>query len=277
MKVLKMVSLFVAGLCFSQEYLFTYETKFKTDSLAENHSVAEYTLDIGKKEIKFYPTEVLDKDSIFKKTGNYSFLSDNLDYFEHRLKRKVGSNEYINYHSKSPLYYAVKTNDEPQKWKIENDTKTIGDYKVRKAVADFGGRSWVAWFTEDIAIPEGPYKFRGLPGLILEVYDTKANFLFQLKEVKKKTQPVDTQYFLENLYEVKPLSITEKQWHKLNLDYYANPAKDFQGGVVYVQRPGDDKPVAVKLDTREMTERAQKLIKKHNNPIELNKAIVYPK
>jgi len=36
---------------------------------------------------------------------------------------------------------------------------------------------------------EGPYKFRGLPGLIYEVKDKKDNFTYELIEVKKLDKP----------------------------------------------------------------------------------------
>ncbi len=62
-------------------------------------------------------------------------------------------------------------------WDILNDTDTILGYVTRKAQVHYAGRDYIAWFTEDIPINDGPWKFWGLPGLILKVAD--AQNLFQ--------------------------------------------------------------------------------------------------
>lgn len=65
-----------------------------------------------------------------------------------------------------------------QKWMMEDSTKQVLGYTCQKAECDFRGRHYVAWFTPDIPISDGPWKFNGLPGLILEVYDSKHYFHF---------------------------------------------------------------------------------------------------
>lgn len=70
-------------------------------------------------------------------------------------------------------------------WEILNDsTKYINKHLCKKAIARFRGRAFTAWFTEDIAKPFGPYKFSGLPGLILEVYDSEKRFHWLISELK---------------------------------------------------------------------------------------------
>lgn len=56
--------------------------------------------------------------------------------------------------------------------------KQIKGYHCNKATISYGGRDWVAWYTMEIPIPSGPYKFSGLPGMILQVYDTQGDFTF---------------------------------------------------------------------------------------------------
>lgn len=54
------------------------------------------------------------------------------------------------------------------KWVIAQDTtRMILGYKCQKAETDFRGRHWVAWFAADIPLCLGPWKFAGLPGLVL--------------------------------------------------------------------------------------------------------------
>jgi GLPGLI family protein len=67
----------------------------------------------------------------------------------------------------------VIVDEEPIKfdWKIGNETKKIGENNCKKATTLFRGRKYTAWFAEGIPINKGPWKFYGLPGLIVEVYD----------------------------------------------------------------------------------------------------------
>jgi len=70
----------------------------------------------------------------------------------------------------------VKENFKPFKWEILGDTKKIGKFTCQKATTTFRGRLYTAWFTKEIPVPFGPWKFNGLNGLILEVYDTDKVF-----------------------------------------------------------------------------------------------------
>jgi GLPGLI family protein len=69
-------------------------------------------------------------------------------------------------------------------WQLMTDTATIKGYKVQKATCDFGGRIWIAWFSPEIPYNDGPYKFNGLPGLILKVHDTRHHYNFELISLK---------------------------------------------------------------------------------------------
>ncbi|NJN34028.1 MAG: GLPGLI family protein [Saprospiraceae bacterium] len=63
-------------------------------------------------------------------------------------------------------------------WQISEETKTIKDMVLQKAECDFRGRHYIAWFNPKITIPDGPWKLRGLPGLIIEAYDEKKHVQF---------------------------------------------------------------------------------------------------
>lgn len=77
-------------------------------------------------------------------------------------------------------YYTYRDELHPQSWQITDSTKTIMDYACQMAVSDFRGRRWTAWFAPDLPISDGPWKFSGLPGLIMEAHDTKKHFHFSL-------------------------------------------------------------------------------------------------
>ncbi len=73
-----------------------------------------------------------------------------------------------------PLAYA--NYDEPFAcfdWKLTEDTMTVCGYLCQKAMCEYGGRDWEVWFTEELPFGFGPWKFAGLPGLILKATDSK--------------------------------------------------------------------------------------------------------
>ncbi len=70
-------------------------------------------------------------------------------------------------------------------WQFHDDTLTVCGYTCRKAVANFRGRTWTAWYTEQIPIDAGPWKLHGLPGLILKASDQNFQHDFEAVAVRK--------------------------------------------------------------------------------------------
>lgn len=83
----------------------------------------------------------------------------------------------VDYFDMTPWRY--KEDIEIPVWEIEDGTKIILGYECNKALTDFRGRRWTAWFTPDIPLQEGPWKLCGLPGLILEAYDVERDYVFE--------------------------------------------------------------------------------------------------
>jgi GLPGLI family protein len=73
-------------------------------------------------------------------------------------------------------------------WIIEKDTKKIGTFLCKKATTSFRGRNYIAWFATEISLPYGPWKLNGLPGLILEAYDTNKFVYWYFKSVEYPTK-----------------------------------------------------------------------------------------
>lgn len=73
------------------------------------------------------------------------------------------------------------------KWKLQNETKTIGKYTCHKATTEFRGRNYIAWYTPEIPLPYGPWKLQGLPGLILEAYDSTEEIYYYFKSIDYPT------------------------------------------------------------------------------------------
>ena len=54
-------------------------------------------------------------------------------------------------------------------WTLTDDTVTVGGYLCQQATATFRGLKWHVYYTEEVPTSAGPWRLRGLPGLIVEV------------------------------------------------------------------------------------------------------------
>ena len=75
-------------------------------------------------------------------------------------------------------------------WELTSDTCTVMGYKCQKAVTEFRGRVWHAWFCPALPVDSGPYKFRGLPGLILKAEDTTGTYSWELTAIERGLWPI---------------------------------------------------------------------------------------
>ena len=73
-------------------------------------------------------------------------------------------------------------------WKLGEDKKVILGYSCYKATCTFRGRDYVAYFTKEIPFKAAPWKFYGLPGVVLEVYSTDGFCKWKANSIKTRTQ-----------------------------------------------------------------------------------------
>lgn len=268
--------LLISFLGFGQSNRFVYEYQFKIDSLNRDSIIKEnMVLDITPKGSKFYSYVQYVSDSLTNamikksaRSGSTSMDMSGIPFskvpFEDVLK------EY-------PSYQAIFETSEPNtsvalegkpkfNWKIENAKDKILGYEVQKATTDFGGRKWIAWFAPDIPIQDGPYRFYGLPGLILKIEDTKGDHVFTAIASKNLKQPIDFKFKKSGDAIVVTNSQFTKLWDNYKKDPYGNinqgASAGAEGTAVLVTANGQSGKDAAK----EMEED----LKKQNNFIELD-------
>ena len=81
--------------------------------------------------------------------------------------------------------YKYKEDKIKPNWIIDKDTITIGGFLCKKATTTYRGRNYTAWYTEQIPKSVGPWKFWGLPGLILQITDDKKEYNFECIAINK--------------------------------------------------------------------------------------------
>lgn len=269
-KLIKLLFLLVFSICFSQTNRFIYELDVK--KYTKNVKI-NMVLDVTKDEVKFYDYGFIEADSIGKRNNVNQFYNTQVDQL---IIRKTNSFENTEFHDNMFDYFSINSKDE-MVWKIEKETKKSGEYTLQKATTNFGGRFWTAWFCAAIPFQEGPYKFRGLPGLIFELNDQNKDFTYILVKIKKLNEDFDTKKFLETHYETQPIRVTRKQYHDVKINYYNDPVSEGRkilknGGNITFQ--GEKITTVEQLDQKRKS--IQESIKNYYSPLELDKAIPYP-
>ncbi|WP_263601662.1 GLPGLI family protein [Chryseobacterium sp. PET-29] len=258
----------------AQTHRFIYEYHFKTDSTVAEKRKVSMVLDVNPDEVKFYNYDFVVTDSINKTKGENNIVWDDTPALTRKKNSLVNSN-YIMVQN----MFIVETTDKIN-WNLDNETKIIGGYKLQKATAKYGGRNWTAWFTKEISLNEGPYKFNGLPGMIFEIYDDKDNFRFSLVKSYKLSKTYESREILENFGGQKPVKIPESRLKKMLLDHYNDPLHGFKEQYKNNTHP-DARFMVMGIEVKspeqfkELSEMMRKNITKNNNPIEVDKAIHY--
>lgn len=259
----------------SQTHQFTYRLQYKIDSTETGYEKLNMLLDINPKEVKFYGQNLAVTDSLNKKFGTDN---SHTDMSGQVVKRKINTFDNENFISIKEGYYSFKTTDKIG-WVISDETKKVENYSLQKASTRFGGRDWIAWFCKDIPFNEGPYKFRGLPGIIFELMDSKKNFVYHLVKSQKLSATYPTDDFLESNFGNKAIPINESQKNKLMMDFYNDPfafeRNNFSKANHDLKININGKEIHTVDELNTQTKNMQEVIRKYNNPIEINKAIHY--
>src|SRR5690606_15007177 len=97
-----------------------------------------------------------------------------------------------------------------------------------KATTHFAGRKWIAWFASEIPFQDGPYKFRGLPGLIFQIEDADKFHVFTLQSISKSSE--NFIYPNDNLFHELP-TLNRSQFKKKFKEYRNDPVAYLVGKI----------------------------------------------
>lgn len=121
--------------------------------------------------------------------------------------------------------YRYLTNEPLAKidWEITEETQTLNNLICRQAIGKLYGKEWTVWYTEEIPSPAGPWKLRGLPGLIVKAEDAEGIHCFSLYETKNEIRNIN--------------SISNPDYHKLSRKKLMAFKKKTLGNPRYVKEP----------------------------------------
>lgn len=258
-------------ICFSINYAlaqnmsFLYEMTYKTNVRNNYHKKELYYLDVSDKESVFRSEYEKSSDSLIQKTGfGLGFkIFYNHQYYTRKSLPENKVYKIISTPIFSDIYYL---RIEDLDWRISTEKLKIGDFNCQKAELNYGGRKWIAWFTQEIPLQEGPYIFNGLPGLIIKISDVNSDYHFELVKIKKNANAIP---HLQAKKEV-----TWEILKKMELDFYKDPYAEVRTrNIGYVN--ANEKGEKIQLSMKKMTESMQKNIRDNDNFIELDHIIIY--
>ena len=195
-----------------------YEHTMLNDTLNPKSLILDrMILRIGKTMSQFFSQDTFYGDSLWNDPQG-KFIAHDLTMKavrSHNMAAKPGvktTSDYIYKKSSQgeiSTYTTLVTTGITFKEKVEDyqgmlidSVKANCGYDCRLAKTDFRGRSYFVWFAPDLPISDGPWKFSGLPGLILEVYDSKDHYHYTIVSIRSTNLlPVSFYNFWEYKYE----------------------------------------------------------------------------
>jgi GLPGLI family protein len=285
-KILSLTMLFFAILLSAQTTAnrFFYELNYKPKKGIDSIQKAVMILDIADKKSIYRDYLTVSQDSIIKievekmqKAGVFKDISKSFQMpkFAYKIFKEYPSMKIT--FAERMLNSVFAYTEEPKfDWKISNDKQKIGDYEAQKATTEFGGRKWTAWFTESIPFPDGPYKFSGLPGLIVKIEDAEKNYSWVLTANKKLKEFSELSYSekLQSQFggRSEPTVISREKFDSSFETYKKDPFASIRGQIpqdrLSMKMPGSDKTIGEMMNDQEKM--IKDFYKASNNTVEIS-------
>jgi GLPGLI family protein len=161
-------------------------------------------------------------------------------------------------------------------WNILPEKEKVGEYNTQKATTEFGGRKWTAWFSTDIPFQDGPYKFYGLPGLIVKVEDSEKNYSWKLSGNKKivnyeemsYSDKINAKYGIPHTVTPTTKEKFEKAYASFKQDPLAETRQRVTPEMMSMKMPGSDMTIGDMMKKQEKI--AKDFFNSNDNPIEIS-------
>lgn len=166
------------------------------DPFFDRTEITDEILEIGRKASRYgnYNTYMLDSiikadyqtgitldkwNKLYERIGHGSTTETLKNLDEGKLKHfeSIFGENYV-YEEELPVF----------NWRFTDEMDEVCGYMCKKATSEFRGRTWNAWYAEDIPVNNGPLKFAGLPGLILKVEDSNKEHIFEAIQIRKSNK-----------------------------------------------------------------------------------------
>ena len=262
---------------------FFYELTFKPKKDSAKVEKVMTTLDIVKDKSVYQDFTLPAQDSIIKssveemeKSKSWKDLSNmiKMPKFSFKIYKQYPEMK-VSFLDRISRNLFVYEEDIKFDWKISTEKEKIGTYNTQKATTEFGGRKWTAWFAADVPFPDGPYKFHGLPGLIVKIEDEGKNYSWllsgnkSLKDWKEFTyaEELNEKFGMSNEKKVIAKDKFEKSYDAFKQDPMAEARAQVPQNMLSMKMPGSDVTIGEALKKQEKM--LKDFFNGNDNPIEL--------
>ncbi|WP_185146628.1 GLPGLI family protein [Chryseobacterium sp.] len=263
----------------AQNQRFLYEYRFILDSTDRDSGKKEMmVLDVSPEGSKFLSIDRMKSDSVMAarlKTnpGNFDFKGIKFGQITTVVEKRYPDFSITFFDQIGMNEYQVN-DDRKMTWKILPEKETIGEFSVQKATIKLFGRNWTAWFTTEIPIQDGPYKFHGLPGLILKIADDKNTHVFEIKSVSKFPGEMKWSFEADKAHVQPLIKVNAAAYKKLFMVNRENPSQEIRQimtsgrKVTMTDETGKVLDIEKVLRDRDRNQKAEN--QKNNNILELD-------
>ena len=129
----------------------------------------------------------------------------------------------ISYYDRVFTDHYIYTDSAPIAWQLSTGGLIVCGHYCHKATAHFRGREWTAYYAPDIPVGRGPWKFGGLPGLILRIEDSTGDQRFTAISLRTAHSDI---YMDKDRDDFKT---TRERFNKQLKDYKNNPGQIVSG------------------------------------------------
>ena len=213
----------------SMECIYEYRVRDK-----EKNEIRTYfdILQSGREYTKYFGYPIYQVDSVIYRrdinkiteqedndiSNQYGFMgaSPYIILIHNRTKK-------ISYYDRVFTDHYVYTDSVPIAWQLGEGSEMVCGHTCSVATAQFRGREWTAYYAPDIPVGRGPWKFGGLPGLILRIEDSTGDQRFTATSLRTAHSDI---YMDKDRDDFKT---TRERFNKQLKDYKNNPGQIVSG------------------------------------------------